>query len=173
MTSKGQQEAIVGLERASKLVTAPLLRLEHALHGFSAFVVMPLFAFSNAGVGLSGSSASSVTLAVVLGLARGQAPRDYRRRARRCQIASSPNCQRASVGRRSTDAPGWAASDSRCRCSSRRWHSKAPVCSTQPKIGILGRVTAGGYCRNDRLRLWNSHPAAERCRFAAYRPPSG
>jgi NhaA family Na+:H+ antiporter len=31
-------------------VTAPILRLEHALHNFSAFVVMPLFAFANAGV---------------------------------------------------------------------------------------------------------------------------
>ena len=55
LTSKGQQEAIVGLERASELVTAPLLQLEHALQGFSAFVVMPLFALSNAGVPLSGS----------------------------------------------------------------------------------------------------------------------
>lgn len=72
LTSKGQQEAIVGLERASEGVTAPLLRLEHALHGFSAFVVMPLFAFSNAGVGLSGSSAGGVTLAVILGLAIGK-----------------------------------------------------------------------------------------------------
>jgi NhaA family Na+:H+ antiporter len=72
LTSKGQQEAIIGLERASELVTAPLLRLEHALHRVSAFVVMPLFAFSNAGVGLSGSSAGNVTLAVILGLAVGK-----------------------------------------------------------------------------------------------------
>jgi NhaA family Na+:H+ antiporter len=72
LTSKGQQEAIIGLERASEGVTAPLLRLEHALHGFSAFVVMPLFAFSNAGVGLSGSSGGSVTLAVILGLVIGK-----------------------------------------------------------------------------------------------------
>jgi len=72
MTSRGQQEAIFGLARASRQVTAPLLRLEHALHGFSAFVVMPLFAFSNAGVDLSGSPASSVTLAVVLGLLVGK-----------------------------------------------------------------------------------------------------
>ena len=72
LTSKGQQEAIIGLERASEAVTAPLLRLEHALHGFSAFVVMPLFAFSNAGVGLSGSSSGRVTLAVILGLAVGK-----------------------------------------------------------------------------------------------------
>ena len=72
LTSKGQQEAIAGLERASEQVTAPLLRLEHALHWFSAFVVMPLFAFSNAGVALAGSSGGSVTLAVILGLAVGK-----------------------------------------------------------------------------------------------------
>ena len=72
LTSKGQQEAIIGLERASEGATAPLLRLEHALHGFSAFVVMPLFAFFNAGVGLNGSFGEGVTLAVVLGLAIGK-----------------------------------------------------------------------------------------------------
>jgi NhaA family Na+:H+ antiporter len=72
LTSKGQQEAIIGLERASEAVTAPLLRLEHALHAFSAFVVMPLFAFSNAGVSLSETSGGSVTLAVILGLAVGK-----------------------------------------------------------------------------------------------------
>jgi len=72
LTSKGQQEAISSLERASEAVTPPLLRLEHALHGFSAFVVMPLFAFSNAGVSLGGSSVDRVTLAVALGLAIGK-----------------------------------------------------------------------------------------------------
>jgi len=36
--------------RSSEGETAPLLRLEHALHNFSAFIVMPLFAFANAGV---------------------------------------------------------------------------------------------------------------------------
>jgi len=50
LTSKGQQETLFDLERASEAVTAPILRLEHALHNFSAFVVMPLFAFANAGI---------------------------------------------------------------------------------------------------------------------------
>lgn len=76
LTSKGQQEAIFGLERASEGVTAPLLRLEHALHRFAAFVVMPLFALSNAGVTLggppAGSSGTRVTLAIVLGLVIGK-----------------------------------------------------------------------------------------------------
>ena len=72
LTSKGQHEAIIGLERASERVTAPLLRLEHALHPFSAFVIMPLFAFSNAGVALNGSSVGRVTVAVILGLTVGK-----------------------------------------------------------------------------------------------------
>ncbi len=73
LTSRGQQDAIVGLERASEAVTAPLLRLEHALHAFSAYIVMPLFAFSNAGVALGGGAAhGDVTLAVFLGLAAGK-----------------------------------------------------------------------------------------------------
>jgi NhaA family Na+:H+ antiporter len=50
LTSEGQQEAVFALERASGSLTEPILRLEHALHNFSAFVVMPLFAFANAGV---------------------------------------------------------------------------------------------------------------------------
>ena len=50
LTSKGQQETVFALERSSGSVTAPILRLEHALHNFSAFVVMPLFAFASAGV---------------------------------------------------------------------------------------------------------------------------
>ena len=54
LTSKGQQETLFALEHASEAVTAPILRLEHALHNFSAFVVMPLFAFANAGVRISG-----------------------------------------------------------------------------------------------------------------------
>jgi len=93
LTSKGQQEAIIGLERASEGVTAPLLRLEHALHGFSAFVVMPLFALANAGVALNGSSGGHVTLAVILGLAVGK-PLGITAAALaavRCRFASLPD----------------------------------------------------------------------------------
>ena len=72
LTSKGQQEAIFAIGRANLQVLAPLLRLEHALHGLSAFLVMPLFAFSNAGVTLSGLNVDRVTLAVFLGLTLGK-----------------------------------------------------------------------------------------------------
>jgi NhaA family Na+:H+ antiporter len=73
LTSKGQQDAIYSLGRASEAVTAPLLRLEHALQGFSAFVVMPLFALSNAGVTVAGSQINwRVALAIAFALALGK-----------------------------------------------------------------------------------------------------
>jgi Na+:H+ antiporter, NhaA family len=73
LTSKGQQEAVFAIEHASKAVTAPILRLEHALHNFSAFVVMPLFAFANAGVRIGGPlEHAQVTVGVFLGLVIGK-----------------------------------------------------------------------------------------------------
>ena len=54
-------------------VTAPILRLEQALHNFSAFVVMPLFAFANAGVRIGGPlDHAEVTVGVLLGLVIGK-----------------------------------------------------------------------------------------------------
>jgi NhaA family Na+:H+ antiporter len=73
LTSKGQQEALFLLERASEGVTAPVLRLEHALHNFSAFVVMPLFAFANAGVKIDLSMQhAEIGLGVLAGLVFGK-----------------------------------------------------------------------------------------------------
>ena len=73
LTSKGQQDAIIELERASERVTPPLLRLEHALHSVAAFGVMPLFALSNAGVSVSSVTNLKLTVAVMLSLAVGKA----------------------------------------------------------------------------------------------------
>jgi Na+:H+ antiporter, NhaA family len=72
LTSKGQQEALFALERASEAVNAPLLRLEHALHNFSAYVVMPLFAFVNAGVTVGAVRDLSLVGGVMLGLLVGK-----------------------------------------------------------------------------------------------------
>jgi NhaA family Na+:H+ antiporter len=73
LTSKGQQEALFALERASEGVLAPLQRLEHSLHKFSAFVVMPIFAFANAGVSLGADiQVPTVTLGVLAGLVVGK-----------------------------------------------------------------------------------------------------
>ncbi len=73
LTSKGQQETLFSLERASEAATAPILRLEHGLHSFSAFVVMPLFAFANAGVQIGGPIVhTGVALGVLAGLVIGK-----------------------------------------------------------------------------------------------------
>lgn len=56
---------------------SPLERAEHALHPWVAFVVLPVFAFANAGVSLLGVAPSilleSVTLGIALGLLAGKA----------------------------------------------------------------------------------------------------
>ena len=56
-------------------VQNPLVKLEHYLHGFSAFFIMPLFAFSNAGVVIDFGCVDAnlmIVLGVVLGLLVGK-----------------------------------------------------------------------------------------------------
>jgi NhaA family Na+:H+ antiporter len=48
-----------------------LKQLEHDMHGFVGFLIMPLFALANAGVSLAGSSWSLLTEPVTLGVAGG------------------------------------------------------------------------------------------------------
>jgi NhaA family Na+:H+ antiporter len=73
LTSKRQQESLLALDHATKGVTAPILRLEHALHKFSAFVVMPLFAFANAGVKLTlPIRGAEIAVGVLVGLVVGK-----------------------------------------------------------------------------------------------------
>lgn len=63
--------------RAPDGSASPSLRLEDALHPWVAYVVLPLFAFANAGVSLSGLTwnhfAEPVALGVLLGLVVGKA----------------------------------------------------------------------------------------------------
>ena len=50
---------------------SPLEELEHALHPWVAFVVLPMFAFANAGVSLQGLTVETLTQTVPLGIACG------------------------------------------------------------------------------------------------------
>ncbi len=50
---------------------APLLRLEHALAPFTAFVIVPIFGFANAGVDLRGMGLGDAVAPVPLGVALG------------------------------------------------------------------------------------------------------
>ncbi len=51
--------------------TSPLKTLEHAIHPYAAFLILPLFAFVNAGVSLDGISISSLSNPLPLGIALG------------------------------------------------------------------------------------------------------
>ena len=57
-------------------ITSPLHALEHGLHPWSAFLVVPIFGFANAGVSLAGVSPAlmldPVTLGIALGLVLGK-----------------------------------------------------------------------------------------------------
>ncbi len=72
-----QQERAFELRTAARFSAAPLQRLEHALHPFTSFVVLPLFALANAGVrfvdhDLGGILGQPVTLGILLGLIVGK-----------------------------------------------------------------------------------------------------
>jgi Na+:H+ antiporter, NhaA family len=61
----------------SREAVSPLERVEHALHPWSSFVVLPIFALANAGIVLDGASLRAaadtpVALAVALGLVIGK-----------------------------------------------------------------------------------------------------
>lgn len=65
------------LARLAREAVSPLARLEAALHPWTSFVVVPVFALANAGVRLSGEAlrgalASRVTLGVFVGLVVGK-----------------------------------------------------------------------------------------------------
>lgn len=66
-----QQAAIQALEMAAEQAEAPLQRLEHFLHPWVAFLVMPLFALANAGVGLGPGAGAAMGQPVALGVAAG------------------------------------------------------------------------------------------------------
>jgi NhaA family Na+:H+ antiporter len=62
-----------GVEKASREAMSPLERLEHGLHPWVSFVIMPVFALANAGVVLNGDAiAHPVALAVIAGLLIGK-----------------------------------------------------------------------------------------------------
>ncbi len=74
--TEDQRDAVYSLEVACRQVEAPLTRLEHALHPWVAYAIMPVFALANAGVALPADFVSAmgdrVTLGVILGLVLGK-----------------------------------------------------------------------------------------------------
>lgn len=74
--TREQQDIVTSMVLKTEEVQAPLERFEHALQPFVAFIIMPLFALSNAGVHIEGSLASifgsPVALGAMLGLLFGK-----------------------------------------------------------------------------------------------------
>ena len=71
LTNKEQRAAVQSLETACQHAESPMQRLEHALHPWVAFVIMPLFALANAGVSLSSDLSTALTHPVTLGVMAG------------------------------------------------------------------------------------------------------
>ena len=76
LTNQGQQVTIQALENNCEAAQAPLQRIEHDLHLWVAFLIIPLFALANAGVQLSedfgAALAEPVTLGIIAGLVLGK-----------------------------------------------------------------------------------------------------
>jgi Na+:H+ antiporter, NhaA family len=74
--SLSSHSAIHALETSCELIESPLHRIEHFLHPWVSFLVMPLFAFANAGVRILGNVLAAgkhpVSLGVALGLFIGK-----------------------------------------------------------------------------------------------------
>lgn len=76
LISYEQLHLIDSIKRYTSAVDTPLQRLEHGMHPLVAFVVLPVFAFANAGITLTGDLfaqvTSTVTLGTLLGLTLGK-----------------------------------------------------------------------------------------------------
>jgi NhaA family Na+:H+ antiporter len=66
-----EHAAVHTLEAQCELFESPLHRIEQSLHPWVSYLVMPIFAFANAGVRILGNGTAAVTHAVSLGVALG------------------------------------------------------------------------------------------------------
>ena len=74
---EGEQATLLEVARLAREGVSPLARLESALHPWTSFLVLPLFALANAGVRVVGTDigevvTGSVTIGIVLGLVVGK-----------------------------------------------------------------------------------------------------
>ena len=71
LTNDERQATLHALNRATYELEPPLHELEHRLHPWVVFAVMPIFALANAGVPLGGGFAEALTDPVSLGIVAG------------------------------------------------------------------------------------------------------
>jgi NhaA family Na+:H+ antiporter len=76
LLTKKQLKTITKIDELSDKAHTPLQKLEHALHPVSTFIILPLFALSNAGVHIEGNIVelilSPISIGIILGLTLGK-----------------------------------------------------------------------------------------------------
>ena len=71
IASESQRKAAAALNRASQFVQTPLQRMEHELHPWVTFLIVPVFALANAGVNISAGFSDALTDRISLGIIAG------------------------------------------------------------------------------------------------------
>ena len=71
LTDERQQTALRAIEDHSERVQAPLQKLEHQLHPWVAFGILPIFALANAGIPISVSALDGGAVPTMLGISLG------------------------------------------------------------------------------------------------------
>jgi NhaA family Na+:H+ antiporter len=66
-----QESAVLEIEDICEQVQAPLQKMEHSLNSWVSFLIMPIFAFANAGVTISLNNLHREELPVMLGILIG------------------------------------------------------------------------------------------------------
>jgi NhaA family Na+:H+ antiporter len=166
LTNAGQQHAIHELEIACEQAQAPLLRLEHALHGIVAFGIMPLFALANAGVHFGGDLFAglswSVTTGTILGLVVGKpiGITLFAWLATRIGVATLPSGAgwRALIGVSCLGGIGFTMS---IFIASLAFPASAPLLDSA-KVGILAASVVAGLAGWALLRAGSSRARAQR-----------
>lgn len=71
LANEERQAALLALNHAAYRLEPPLHELEHALHPWVAFAIVPVFALANAGVVFGGGAAEALASPVALGIVAG------------------------------------------------------------------------------------------------------
>ncbi|HTZ57039.1 MAG TPA: Na+/H+ antiporter NhaA [Acidobacteriaceae bacterium] len=71
VNSAQAHHAIHALEQKCEMIESPLHRIEHSLQPWVSFLIMPIFAFANAGVHILGKVSAAVTHPIAIGVLLG------------------------------------------------------------------------------------------------------
>lgn len=71
LANQDQQETVQQMEISCHRMLSPLLRIEHAIHPLVSFIVLPLFAFCNAGLAITTEWTDNLLSLTSLGIAAG------------------------------------------------------------------------------------------------------